>query len=172
MADSATHILTGKLAVEKIRTFAFKAELCTMVTGLTSMLFNARCMYIALTDSTGSFYFLSHKHSTKNADITASNETQIILSCKNEYLTLYGVTGIYDLREQIKAVYDPVFNAWFEGPDDPNLTIIRFQPFAGHWVHSTTQELIHLSAITDEDFERRVKEEGESDEDGFSFSLN
>lgn len=147
--------LIGAEAAQKIKELAEHSRSCVMMTNLDKRPISCRPMGIQKADDKGRLYFLSHKDSDKNAEINQSAEMQItITNDKNvEYISLYGHAEIYRDQKQIDEMYSSLADNWFDGKNDPNVTIIRFIPEAGHYWDTKHGKLLQfadmlLGAIT------------------------
>jgi general stress protein 26 len=100
-------------------------------------------------DEMGRIIFLSHKNSNKNREIIASNEVQLIFSNDNdlEYMSLFGHAEIYRDQRQIDKLYTSFADNWFEGKNDPNITIIRFTPIGGRYCDTKHGKIIQFAGM-------------------------
>jgi general stress protein 26 len=141
--------IEGAEASEKIKELADAAKICLMMTALDKRPLPVRPMAIQKTDDMGRMYFLSHKNSEKNADLIFNNEMHITISNNgnSEYLSLYGKADVYRDQHEIDELYSKLANNWFEGKDDPNITIIRFEPESGHYWDTKHGKVAQLAGM-------------------------
>lgn len=160
--------LSGSNAANKIKELADSARICIMMTDLDKRPISARPMAIQKTDDQGRIYFFSEKNSLKNEELRQSQEMQLTLSNEknSEYLNVFGHADVYRDQEEIDEMYSAFVNTWFDGKKDPNITIIRFTPEAGHYWDTKHGKLIQLAGMlvgavtgkqTDDGIEGRVK---------------
>lgn len=138
--------LTSHEALTKIAEICKHTRTCIMQTSLASRPIESRPMTIQKTDAESRIYFLSHKESNKNMQIKESTEMQITITNDKdvEYLSLFGKAEIYRDQAQIDEMYNAFANTWFKGKEDPNITIIRFSPEAGHYWDTKHGKVVQL----------------------------
>ncbi|MVO09128.1 general stress protein [Flavobacterium sp. TP390] len=123
--------LFSKDAIEKLKELSEKAGTCMFVTNLnTKPPFNARPMSLQECDEEGNLWFISSKESNKNMEIERNNEVQLYFMNNGdyEYLSVLGNAFIYDDKYTIEEKWSVFANAWFDGKEDPNVSIIRVEP--------------------------------------------
>ncbi len=128
--------LARQEANKKIKELAEKADGCLFATNLSSLPLTVRPMSTRKVDEAGNVWFLSRKSSNKNLEIAEDNRVQLFYSNMSnaEFLTLYGKATIIKDDEKAKELWSAIAKTWFnEGYDDPELTIIKFEPEAGHY---------------------------------------
>ena len=103
----------------------------------------------------GNLYFLSSSESNKNHDIQQDDRVALSFSNggKYEYLTLYGNASILTDKPTIEKYWTDFANAWFEGKDDPRVTILKVTPFDGHYWETKNGKIVSaiktvFSAVT------------------------
>lgn len=87
-------------------------------------------MTIQECDKDGNLWFLSSADSNKNIEIGEDNRVQLYFmnNGSSEYLHVLGKAFIYQDRATIEEQWSPLANAWFDGKDDPNVSVIRVTP--------------------------------------------
>jgi general stress protein 26 len=118
-------------AIEKLKELSEKARICMFITNLNDKShLNSRPMGIQECDSEGNLWFISSKESRKNFEIENDNKVQLYFmnNSNSEYLSIQGEAYIYDDRATIEDKWSVMANAWFDGKDDPNVSIIRVAP--------------------------------------------
>lgn len=141
--------LQGTEAKERIRMMVEANPMCVMITSLEQRPFRIRPMAMQKVDAEGRIYFFSRRTSEKNMDLHRSDEMHLIFSeeSKSEYLSLYGHAAVYHDQAEIDEMYSKFVNTWFDGPEDPNITIIRFEPEAGHYWDTKNGKLVALAGM-------------------------
>lgn len=141
--------MTGIEAAEKIKELAEAARTCLMMTMLDQRPFNVRPMALQKVDEYGSIYFMSDRNSDKNKNLEQNNEMHLTFSnsAKSEYLSLYGRAKVYRDQREIDEMYSAFVNTWFDGKNDPNITIIRFIPEAGHYWDTKNGKIVALAGM-------------------------
>jgi general stress protein 26 len=118
-------------AVEKLKELSEKARTCMFITNLDDKSpLNSRPMGLQECDSEGNLWFISNKQSGKNMQIEKDNKVQLYFmnNGDHEYLSIVGKAYIYMDRATIEDKWSVVANAWFDGKDDPDVSIIRVTP--------------------------------------------
>ncbi|HET6227174.1 MAG TPA: pyridoxamine 5'-phosphate oxidase family protein [Bacteroidia bacterium] len=148
MSDSQDN-LQGQAALEKIKEISKHVRACQMLTALDKRPICSRPMGIQEIDEMGRMIFMSHKNSNKNREINASNEVQLIFSNDSdiEYMSLFGHAEIYRDQKVIDRVYDSFADNWFEGKEDPNITLIRFTPSDGRYCDTKHGKIVQLAGM-------------------------
>ncbi|VXB56594.1 General stress protein [Flavobacterium sp. 9AF] len=123
--------LFSKDAIEKLKELSEKARTCMFVTNLDKQPpFNSRPMSLQECDNEGNLWFISSKESNKNMEIERNNDVQLYFMNNGdyEYLSILGNAFIYDDKDTIDDKWSLFANAWFDGKEDPNVSIIRVEP--------------------------------------------
>lgn len=118
-------------AIEKLKELSEKARICMFITNLNDKSpLNSRPMGLQECDQEGNLWFISSKESGKNIQIEHDNEVQLYFmnNSNHEYLSIKGDAYIYDDKATIEDKWSVVANAWFDGKDDPDVSIIRVTP--------------------------------------------
>lgn len=118
-------------AIEKLKELSEKAKTCMFITKLNDPSpLNSRPMGLQECDIEGNLWFISSKESGKNIQIENDNRVQLYFmnSSNYEYLSILGDAFIYTDKATIEEKWSAVANAWFDGKDDPDVSIIRVVP--------------------------------------------
>jgi general stress protein 26 len=77
----------------------------------------------------GSLWFFTSAESRKVAEIARNPVVAVTYasSGKESYLSLTGRAEVLNDRARIEELWNPWLKAWFEGPDDPSLRLIRVE---------------------------------------------
>lgn len=127
---SKENLLNGE-GIAKLKELAEKAQNCMFITNLKNNLpFNARPMSLQECDEEANLWFISSKESNKNMEILMDNQVQLYFMNNEEYeyLSILGNAYIYDDKSMIDEKWSVFANAFFDGKEDPNVSIIRVQP--------------------------------------------
>lgn len=151
----STENLSHDDAVKKIKELSEDARICMFCTELDSLPINARPMSLQETDDEGNLWFISSEASNKNFEIKEDRRVQLFFmnNGKSQYLSIYGEATIYKDRSTIEEKWSPIANAWFDGKDDPNVSIIRVEPRETYYWDTKAGKLVTLlsfvaSAVT------------------------
>jgi general stress protein 26 len=123
-------------AVEKLKELSEKAKICMFITNLNSNSpYHARPMSLQECDKEGNLWFISSKESHKNMEIENENFVQLYFmnNSDHEYLSISGNAFIYDDKETIEDKWSVFANAWFEGKNDPDISIVRVTPTEAYY---------------------------------------
>lgn len=127
----ARHDLTGGSAVDKIRAVIDKADTCFLVTRG-----GVRPMGVRECDEDGVLWFLSDKHSHKNAEIAANPEVELYFQATEHsgFMHLTGQASVLHDPALIEKLWTPMLRVWFQqGKDDPCISVLRVQPTGGQY---------------------------------------
>jgi general stress protein 26 len=127
--------LAGPRAVAMLRDIVKAANICVLVTRHDAFPFDARPMASQGVDDDGTLWFLSSSASDKNLDIERDPRVTLLVqnNSKYEYLQVSGHATIHRDKALIDKYWTPVANAWFEGKDDPRVTLLAVHPESGHY---------------------------------------
>lgn len=129
--DDVRHDLNGAQAAEKMKDIADKADTCFLVTHG-----GVRPMGVRACDDDGTLWFLSDKHSRKNAQIEADGTVELYFQASEHsgFMHLSGLATVIHDRAVIHKLWTPLARTWFPGgEDDPCVSVIRVQPTAGQY---------------------------------------
>jgi general stress protein 26 len=124
-------------AVKKIREMTSVAKSCFFCTRSTGGLSNGvRPMSVQQVDDNGTCWFLSANDSHKNSELTIDGSVDLYFqrSAHSDFLHLTGTAVVYEDRNKIKELWEPILKTWFtEGESDPRISVIKFQPREGYY---------------------------------------
>jgi general stress protein 26 len=144
--------LAGTSAVEKIREIVKHTRYCLFGTTPGKPPVMVRPMTVQNVDDAGALWFLSGRSTHTNQHIVTDPMAQLFFvnPDKQEFLTLDGTATIHSDRPTREAHWTPFAKTWFNGGvDDPDLTVIKFQPAAGYYwdtKHGKTVALLKSTA--------------------------
>ena len=142
----STQNLTHLEAIKKIKELSEKAKICMFCTELDRLPVNSRPMGIQETDGNGNLWFISSETSNKNFEIKEDKRVQLYFmnNSDSEYLSIFGDAYIYKDKSTIEDKWSPMANAWFDGKDDPNVSIIRVEPKETYYWDTKAGKLVSL----------------------------
>lgn len=122
-------------AKKKFREMVDEIKTSMFVTNLDNRPLDAAPMYTKKVDESGNLWFLSSKNSDHNHNILQDANCQLFFSDgKSNFLSVYGTAEIIDNGDTIESLYNKMDNAYFDGPDDPQISAIKFSPSeAAYW---------------------------------------
>jgi general stress protein 26 len=130
MAIDEKPALRGDAAYAKVRDLLAKFPIAFMVTATNAQV-TARPIGVVGDHAAfdGTLWFITDRRSRKVAAIAQGAATSLIFQNDDEgaYLHVRGRASVVDDADRVAELYTPVQRTWFpEGPDDPNLTLVRF----------------------------------------------
>ena len=132
--DQPQESLQGQAAVEKIQELADAAKTCMFGSGLNDFPYDFRPMAIQSVDDSGVAWFLSASDSKKNRDIAL--DARVMWTVQNDqeysYLSIAGQAKVHTDRATVDRFWTSFADNWFDGKDDPRLTVIAVTPTDGH----------------------------------------
>ena len=145
---SPTEDLAGNSAIEKIKSIAESAGTCFFSTNVKSHT-NSRPMALQEVDEEGNLWFLSDVNSDKNKDIENDPEVELyfINNSKYEYVFVKGNASITQDKALIEKYWSNFANAWFDGKDDPNVSLIKVSATDGYYYETKENKLVAMSKM-------------------------
>ncbi len=122
--------LSSQEAIEKLKELAEKASTCMFCTNLTEFPHTSRPMALQEVDETGKLWFISSTESHKNNEIENNNRVTLYFQNNGTYqfLAVSGYAQIHTDKPTIEKYWTNFANAWFDGKDDPTVSIISVDP--------------------------------------------
>lgn len=133
-------------AVEKMKALIEKASVCLFATRLGSVPLSSRPMSTLRVDENGIIWFMSKVDSDKNMHLKQDDRVQLFYthSASSEYLTLFGRAEVIVDRHMIDELWNPMARIWFEGKDDPTITLLKVTPEDGHYWDTKSNKMVQL----------------------------
>lgn len=138
--------LTGTKASEKLKELTESARICMFCTRLDQQPSESRPMALQETDEEGNLWFISSADSTKNMDIKKDEKVQLYFmnNGSSEYVSVYGTAKIYTDRATIEDKWSAMANAWFDGKEDPNVSILKVTPESCYYWDTKNGKLVSM----------------------------
>lgn len=135
--------LSGARAIATVREIVTDANICLLVTRHDRFPFDARPMASQAVEEDGSIWFLSSSDSDKNRDIERDPRVTLLVqnNRKYEYAQLSGRATIHCDRALIEKYWTRLAEAWFDGKDDPRITLLAVHPETGHYWTTTNGKI-------------------------------
>lgn len=148
-AASEIKNLTHQEAIEKFKELVKHESTCLFTTQLTQVPLTTRPMGVQKVCDQGNFWFLSSSDSDKNAEISIDNRVQLFFvnTSDYEFLSLYGTATISRDKQKIDEFWSDIANAWFDGKDDPRVTVIKVTPEEGFYWDTKNGKLVSMIKI-------------------------
>lgn len=146
---SETKNLVAAEAVSKLQELVERSNTCMFGSKLSGVPFHVCPMIVQETDYEGNLWFFSAADSTHNKHIKADPRVQLIFTNppEMEFLTYYGTATIHTDKAHIERLWNGVIEAWFDGMDDPNISVIRVEPIAAHYWDTEDGKLVTMAKI-------------------------
>ena len=97
---------------------------------------HGRPMYTQEAKFDGHVWFATSDSASVAAEVRANPIVQLSYASPSgeKYVSLVGEAQLLNDREKIRSLWTPFMKAWFEGPDDPSLRLIRVKALeAEYW---------------------------------------
>lgn len=145
----ATKNLTHADAIKKLKELAEDARFCMMTTKLDHRPVSARPMSLQQVDDKGCLWFISNRTSDKNNELEKNPETQLYFmnSGDSEYLSIYGTVEIFTDQATINKHWSIMANAWFDGKEDPEVSILKITPKDVQYWDTKHGKLVDMAAM-------------------------
>lgn len=122
--------LRGVEAIQKLKALAEDARNCMFTTSPGKYPHETRPMSLQRVCDQGNLWFISATDSGKNAAI--GEDARVTLYFQNngnyEFLIVNGTATIHTDRATIDEHWTEFANAWFDGKEDPTVSIIKVKP--------------------------------------------
>lgn len=157
------HLLHSE-AVEKMKEITEHNPICLFGTGLSTAPISVRPMSTRHVDDAGNIWFLSPRGSEKNIDISEDGAVQLFYASTgdSEFMSVYGHAQLFRDKDKIDALWSTMAAAWFDGKDDPEITVIKVTPEEAYYWDTKDSKAITLmklaaAAVTGKDVNPGVK---------------
>ena len=128
--------LSNQEGIDKIKELAKSIDMCLFCTNLKEGEGEStRPMSTQGIDDDGTLWFFSDKNSLKNDEIKKDKSTRLYYSdpSKSSFMVLNGDAEIVFDKEKTEALWSPHVKAWFDGKDDPNLSLLKVTPKSAYY---------------------------------------
>jgi general stress protein 26 len=148
MAIDKEQRLSGDAAYEKVRGLLADFPIAFMITTTDG---GSDARPIGVVGDHGAFdgtlWFITDRRSNKVSQIAHGAGTLLVFQNdeRGTYLHLSGQATVVEDPQRLRELYTPVQRTWFpDGPDDPNITLIRFDAREAHYWegHQSTVRLV------------------------------
>lgn len=148
-AKSPVENLSNQEAIAKLKEIAEAARNCFFTTKINSGSPQTRPMALQEVCEHGNLWFISSSESNKNDDIENDNNVQLYFQNNSKYEFLYvkGKATVHTDKETIDKYWTDFANAWFDGKDDPRVTILKVQPEESYYYETKDSKFIAMSKM-------------------------
>jgi general stress protein 26 len=87
-------------------------------------------------EDAGVIYVMTDVRAHKDDEVAANPQVNLAFATpgSNSYVSLSGTAAVVNDRAKIKDLWNTWSKPWWEGPDDPNIRLLRIQPAkAEYW---------------------------------------
>ncbi|WDF70336.1 pyridoxamine 5'-phosphate oxidase family protein [Sphingobacterium oryzagri] len=136
MESNREENLTGNDALAKIREIVDEAKTCFFCTDIkTGIPMSVRPMTVLQVDDAGYLWFMTAERTKKDDEVAENPFVHIMLQSgkRSGFLNLYGIAEEQDNQAKIDELWNPSLEIWFEGPNDPQIVLIRVEVLEGHY---------------------------------------
>lgn len=136
MTDERTKDLQGAEAIGKIKELAADAKSCFFCTDIkTGVPLSVRPMTVLEVDDEGNFWFMSRKGSLKDEEVAQDPFVHLLMqgSARAGFLNIYGIVEMVEDSGKVKDLWSKPLEIWFDGPDDPSISLLKVVPSEGHY---------------------------------------
>ncbi len=141
--------LYNEEARAKIKEMAESIDMCMMSTDIDKKPFHSVVMSTKQVDDEGKIWFLSGKSSEHTKNIEKDGHTYLMYSDPGsfKFLNVFGKAHLHDERAKIKELYVKTDDAWFDGPEDPNIVAIHIVPQDVNYWDPKSNKLVSLAKM-------------------------
>lgn len=112
---------------KKLRDLIHDVEVAMLTTTERDGSLRSRPLQTLEVENDDELLFFTSKKSGKVDEIERDAQVNVAYAHpgNNTYVSVTGTASIEKDRAKVKELWSPIHKAWFEGPDDPNLIILR-----------------------------------------------
>ena len=70
-------------------------------------------------------WFMTAADGSIAREVNADARVCVSYMADDDYVSLRGMANVVTDRSRIQALWNPAYSVWFEGPDDPNIALLR-----------------------------------------------
>lgn len=137
-------------AVEKLRELIKGIDVAMLVTETADGSLRSRPMVTQQSDFDGELWFFTDLDSAKVFEIESERHVNVSYAdpSSDRYVSVSGLASLFNDRAKIRELWNPIAKAWFpEGPDGPNLALIRVHPTAAEFWDTPSGTLINIAGF-------------------------
>jgi len=151
-SENHSQNLAGSEALEKLKELSEKVSICffSTTTGTSKDISSrTRPMQALQVEDDGTAWFMTGNNSKKIEQISTDKHVELLFSdpAGSHYLALSGEAQITTDREKIKDLWKPLLKIWFDGPDDPNIALIKVTPTEGFYWDTKNNKIVQMAKM-------------------------
>ncbi len=107
---------------------------------------HVRPLAVNSVDEAGNAWFLSARNAEGHQHALRDGRAQVLFADPDNYrfMTLYGRLEEVEDAAKRKELWTPIAKAWFTGPEDPAMGLLRFSPEMGHYWDTRDGKVVSL----------------------------
>lgn len=147
-AQSPHQNLSGNSAIKKIKELAEEARTCFFTTKIGTEAHSIP-MSLQEVDEEGNLWFISSSESEHNSNIMEDPKVQLYFmnNSSYEYVFIKGNATISKDKNLIDKYWTDFANAWFEGKDDPSVTVISVKAQDGYYYETKDNKVFAMAKM-------------------------
>lgn len=148
-AQSPTKDLSGNEAIAKIKDLAESARTCFFTTKSAEGESHSRPMALQEVDESGTLWFLSAIGSLKDREIKTDDYVELYFmnNSSYEYVFIKGHANVSQDKTLIEKYWNSFANAWFDGKDDPRISVIGVKATDGYYYETKDNKPIAMAKM-------------------------
>lgn len=148
--------------IEKIKEITEHQNICMMATGLNTTPLSVIPMTTQEVDDKGNLWFFTGKDTEHYKNISKDHRVQLMYANKSdrEYLSVYGTATLVTDENKVEELWNPVLKTWFDGKNDPNLSLIKVTAEDAYYWDTKDNKLVTLIKIAGAEITGTKKEIG------------
>lgn len=126
-----------------------------MITTFHGDQLRSRPMAVLKGDGTNVLWFFTGADTEKAREIQDNSRVNVALAdeSSNNWVSMSGRASVIKDSTKAKELWTPFAKGWFEGPDDPNLRLIRFEIDGAEYWDGPSSKMVYIfnllvSAVT------------------------
>lgn len=148
-AQSPKQDLAGSEAIAKIKDLAEAARTCFFTTKSSDGESHSRPMALQEVDENGVLWFLSAIDSLKDQEIKNDDDVELYFmnNSSYEYTFVKGKAQVSQDKALIEKYWNSFANAWFEGKDDPRISVIGVSATDGYYYETKENKVVAMAKM-------------------------
>lgn len=142
--------LMNKDAAEKMQEMLGDGNILMFASNLGTAPIDVAPMSTQKVDDDGVVWFFSAKDSDRNKYVQKDSRVQLIYADNgsSDYMSIFGNAEIVHDKAKVEELWTPLVKTWFqEGPDDPNLSLIKFTPSEGFYWDTKNGKMVAFAKM-------------------------
>jgi general stress protein 26 len=138
--------LENEEALAKFKKLVEEIMICMFITDNTEEN-HTRPMATIDVEENGTLWFFTDIRSIKVEEVSMTKKVHLTYAHpgKDRYLDVRGSSSVVTDRQTIKDKWKPIVKPWFpNGPEDPNLALLKVEPTQTHYWDSETGKMVEF----------------------------